>query len=146
MSKFYYHATYQPHLESIRKHGLQGGHQKAWQDSKDDVVYLATSAEVAESYAETSELVEDNGDYFDQIVVLKISASDLDESLLSLDENVLHDEALFSSENYEDATLEYHGVIPASALSILNALDNTYEPLVQPREVKLSKFNSVKAF
>lgn len=146
MSELYYHATYKPYLESIHKHGLQGGHQKSWQESKDDVVYLATSAEVAESYSETSELVEDNEDYFDQIVILKVSATDLDESLLSSDENFLHDGALFPTEDDEEATVEYHGVIPASALSILNTADNTYEPLIQPKELKPSKSKSIKTF
>jgi len=44
----------------------------------------------------------------DQIVILKINASQLDQSKLRMDQNVL--------DNQGD-TLEYHGVIPVNLIS-----------------------------
>jgi hypothetical protein len=102
-----YHATYRPLLKSIKQHGLGGDKAQAkWEDSKPGVVYLATDPNVAESYAESSDVVPD--EWLDQIVVLKVNASQLDQSKLKLDRNVI--------DNQGD-TLEYHGVIPVNLLS-----------------------------
>ena len=102
-----YHATYRPLLKSIKQHGLGGDKAQAkWEDSKPGVVYLATDPNVAESYAESSDVVPD--EWLDQIVVLKVNASQLDQSKLKLDRNVLDNEG---------DTLEYHGVIPTNLLS-----------------------------
>ncbi len=105
--QFLYHATYRPLLKSIRQHGLGGDKAQAkWEDSKPGVVYLARDPDVAESYAESSDVVPD--EWLDQIVVLKIDASKLDHSKLMTDQNVL--------DNQGD-TLEYHGVINGSLIS-----------------------------
>jgi hypothetical protein len=102
-----YHATYRPLLKSIKQHGLGGDKAQAkWEDSKPGVVYLAIDPNVAESYAESSDVVPD--EWLDQIVVLKVNASQLDQSKLKLDSNVI--------DNQGD-TLEYHGVIPVNLLS-----------------------------
>jgi len=100
--KFLYHATYDPLLNSIQKHGLggRGAENKKWEDSKADTVYLAKSPEVAESYAETSDAVPE--DWLDQIVVLKVRTDRLPKSNFSIDTNVLDNEG---------DTLEYSGVI-----------------------------------
>jgi|688.fasta_scaffold01844_28 hypothetical protein len=103
-----YHATYRPLLKSIKAHGLGGDRAQAkWEDSKPGVVYLALDPNVAESYAESSDVVPE--DWLDQIVILKIAASKLDKSRLFIDQNV--------QDNQGD-TLEYHGVIPFSNISL----------------------------
>jgi hypothetical protein len=103
-----YHATYRPLLKSIKAHGLGGDRAQAkWEDSKPGVVYLALDPNVAESYAESSDVVPE--DWLDQIVILKIAASKLDKSRLFVDQNV---------QDNEGDTLEYHGVIPLSNISL----------------------------
>jgi len=98
--EFLYHATYEPLMDSIRAKGLGATGRTNWEDSKPGVVYLAYDPDVAESYAETSERVPE--EWLDQIVVLKIRASNLDSSKLFSDENVIDGQD----------TLEYRGVIP----------------------------------
>lgn len=103
-----YHATYRPLLRSIKQNGLggKGSERKKWSDSAQGVVYLATTPEVAESYAETSDEVSD--DWLDEIVILKVRTANLDSTKFQLDRNV--------QDNTGD-TVEYHGVIPATELS-----------------------------
>lgn len=99
-----YHATYRPLLRSIKLHGLDNSKSKrVWDDSKIGYVYLAKDKEVAASYAETSDNVPDS--YLDNIVILHIDATKLDNSKLSTDRNVIDNEG---------DTLEYNGVIPFS--------------------------------
>ena len=107
-TQWLYHATYRPLLKSIKAHGLGGDRAQAkWEDSKPGVVYLALDPNVAESYAESSNVVPE--DWLDQIVILKIAASKLDKSRLFVDQNV---------QDNEGDTLEYHGVIPLSNISL----------------------------
>ena len=102
-----YHATYKPFLNSIMKNGLGGsGAQTQWEDSKPGYVYLAKNPEVAVSHAEANEEVPD--EYIDDIVVLSINASQLDQDNLEDDSNVMDD----------DSTLAYKGIIPSSAFSV----------------------------
>jgi hypothetical protein len=102
-----YHATYKPFLDSITKNGLGGsGAQTQWEDSKPGYVYLAKDPEVARSHAEANEEVPD--EYIDDIVVLSIDTSQLDQNNLEDDPNVMDD----------DSTLAYKGVIPTSAFVI----------------------------
>ena len=102
-----YHATYKPFLNSIMKNGLGGsGAQTQWEDSKPGYVYLAKDPEVAVSHAEANEEVPD--EYIDDIVVLSINASQLDQDNLEDDSNVMDD----------DSTLAYKGIIPSSAFSV----------------------------
>jgi hypothetical protein len=101
--EFFYHATYKELLPSIKKTGLDTREvQLAWDDSKPGIVYLANDPGVAESYAETSEVVPD--EWIDEIVILKIASKDLDVEKLFDDRNVRTDEP--------SDTFEYHGVIP----------------------------------
>jgi len=103
-----YHATYRPLLKSIKRHGLGGDRAQAkWEDSRPGVVYLAVDANVAESYAESSDVVPD--EWLDEIVILKVDTRQLDQNLLKLDANVI--------DNAGD-TLEYHGIVPVTALSM----------------------------
>lgn len=102
-----YHATYKPRLKSIKLKGLGAGGKRNWEDSKSGVIYLALDPNVAESYAESSDMVPD--EWLDQIVILKISTAGLDPSKFSIDSNV--------QDNTGD-TVEYHGVIPVSNISL----------------------------
>ena len=105
-SNILYHATYKPLLKKIQADGLDTTKsKKAWEDSKPGLVYLAKDIDVAGSYAESSEMVSDN--WIDNIVILHIDANKLDQSKLSVDQNV--------QDNQGD-TLEYAGVIPWSAI------------------------------
>lgn len=106
-----YHATYKPFLDSIMKNGLGGsGAQTQWEDSKPGYVYLAKDPEVARSHAEANEEVPD--EYIDDIIVLSIDTSQLDQNNLEDDPNVMDD----------DSTLAYKGIIPASAFVITEDL------------------------
>lgn len=106
-----YHATYLPYLESIMKYGLGAKGKKNWEDSVKGVVYLANQDYLAEEYAETAELADD--DLLDQIVVLRIDPSQLDPNQFSIDSNVILED------DEEPTTFEYRGVIPPSALTVI---------------------------
>lgn len=109
--KYLYHATYRQFLNSIKKRGLGNTARKMWSDSKGrGVVYLAVEPEIAYSYAEEAEWLDEVDDpdrYIDNIIVLKIDASKLDKSKLYVDENVMD----------SDSTFEYHGIIPYEYVS-----------------------------
>jgi hypothetical protein len=103
-----YHATYRPLLKSIRKNGLGGsGAKRNYEDSRSGVVYLATTPDIAESYAETSDIVPE--DWLDEIVILTVNTAAIDRNKLFVDQNVL--------DNKGD-TFEYHGIIPANEFLI----------------------------
>ena len=104
-----YHATYRPLLDDIRQKGLGGSETQAnYEDSEAGVVYLAIEPEVAESYAESSETVPE--EWLDEIVVLQINTNALDRQKFAHDRNVRSEEI---------STLEYHGVIPSTAIQNL---------------------------
>ena len=103
--KYLYHATYKPFLESIKEKGLGNTERTMWSDSVRGVVYLADDADVAYSYAEISEWlddIEDYAKYANNIIVLKIDSDKLDRTKLKRDDNVI----------YDCGTFEYHGIIP----------------------------------
>lgn len=103
---YLYHATYKPLLKKIKEKGLDtSDSKKAWDDSIPGYVYLAKDPEVAASYAESSEMVADT--WLDQIIVLTIDATQLDNNKLFIDQNV---------QDNEGDTLEYRGIIPVSAI------------------------------
>jgi hypothetical protein len=107
-----YHATYGPLLDSIAQYGLGARTPfKNWKDSKEGVVYLATSPDIAISYAEISENAPN--DYLDDIVVLEIDGEGLKKNRLFIDTNVL--------DNNGD-TLEYHGVISFDFIRVIKPL------------------------
>lgn len=108
-SEFLYHATYKPLLDNIRKTGLGGTKNAWWEDSVQGVVYLADDPDIAESYAEANDNVDDK--WLDEIVIFEVNVSDIDASKLCVDENVRSDEP--------PHTYEYHGTIPYSALRII---------------------------
>jgi hypothetical protein len=102
-----YHATYKPRLKSIKLKGLGAGGKRNWEDSHRGVIYLALDPNVAESYAESSDMVPD--EWLDQIVILKISTAGLDPNKFNIDSNV---------QDNEGDTVEYHGVIPLTNISL----------------------------
>lgn len=113
-----YHATYKQFLKSIQQKGLGNTKRKMWSDSRAGVVYLADDPWVAESYAEESEWVDDREDpdkYLDNIIILEVDTSKLDATKIFVDKNVLLDEG------EENATWEYHGIIPWDACKIFGS-------------------------
>lgn len=109
--KYLYHATYEPLLSSIKKNGLNPNlGKKNWPDSR-KVVYLSKDKEVAISYAETSEEVDE--EWLDKIIVLRINTSKLNRNNLEIDKNV---------KGNKGDTLEYNGVIPFSSIDIIRAI------------------------
>jgi len=106
--QYLYHATYKPLLKKIKERGLDtNDSKKAWDDSVPGYVYLALDPYVAESYAESSEMVPDS--WLDNIIILKVDTNKLDKSKLFIDQNI---------QDNEGDTLEYRGVIPWEALSL----------------------------
>tara|TARA_R110000868_G_scaffold401117_1_gene676425 strand:+ start:1622 stop:1996 length:375 start_codon:yes stop_codon:yes gene_type:complete len=111
--QYLYHATYKPLLKKIKEKGLDTrDSKKAWEDSVPGYVYLAKDFDVAASYAETSETVPES--WIDQIIVLTIDQSKLDQSKLFDDANV---------RNETTDTVEYRGVIPWSAVVKVDKYD-----------------------
>ena len=107
-----YHATYGPLVSSIEREGLGGDRDTVWEDSVRGTVYLALDPEIAFSYAETSD---DAWDKFEtdeglEIATFEIDATQLDPSKFNIDQNVIDNEG---------DTLEYHGVVPPSALKVI---------------------------
>jgi len=99
--RYLYHATPSCYERSIKKYGLGGKiinrlwdyTNTAYQNIKIGC-FLATDEYVAESYVETSEKFEDLCDWYEErydkelkITVYQIDINDLDENLLSVDEN-----------------------------------------------------------
>jgi len=111
--RYLYHATFEPLLETIKSEGLGGVSAKQlWDDSKVGVVYLALDAHTAYSYAETAFDNEDVPEEWEEkIIVLAIDTNKLDEKKFFLDSNVLDNEG---------DTVEYHGVIPFSAIEVMD--------------------------
>lgn len=102
-----YHATYAPLLEKIKIEGLDTTKSSQnWEDSVPGYVYLAKDPDVAISYAETSDNVDE--DWLEQIILLEINTKMIDKNKFYLDNNVI---------NNEGDTIEYRGVIPPSAIN-----------------------------
>ena len=109
--KYLYHATFGPLLEYIENKGLGNTKITQYEDSKPGVVYLAFDPDVAVSYCEANDRVDE--DWLDDIYVLEIPINKLDKSKLFIDNNVKLDE------DKEASTVEYHGVIPWSSISVI---------------------------
>lgn len=105
-----YHATYSPALPSINTFGLGSANADkvfAWDNNKkqNDHVFLHEDKNSAESYAEISENVPD--EWLDQIVVLKVDTSMLDQSFFARDPYLI--------DSY--GSYIYYGIIPKEAIS-----------------------------
>lgn len=124
---YLYHATPSCYLSSIKKFGLGGKIPKKrfWDYENTPYanikqgVFLATDEYVAESYLDASEEFEELAEWYEErydkeleIIVFQIKLSDLDQTLLSFDENQIIDD-----EN--EPTYFYNGVIPFNKLKIL---------------------------
>lgn len=112
--RWLFHATYRPYLAQILAQGLGGAPvppPRNYEDSEGGVVYLAASAEVALSYAETSEAVP--AEWLDDIVVLQVDVPQLEAARVLPDRNVRLDA------DESPQTFEYRGVVPAAALRLL---------------------------
>lgn len=108
-----YHATYGLLLPKIREEGLGGKSAKPnWPDSKIGVTYWAKSPDIAFSYAETCEDVPE--EWLSQIVVFSCDIHNFDLNKLFLDPNVIEN---------DDATFEYHGIVPYEYLKEIDDED-----------------------
>ena len=117
--KYLYHATYKPFLKSIKEKGLGNTRRKMWSDSVRGVVYLADDVDVAYSYAENSEWLENIKDYdkyANNIIILKINSDKLDRTKLKRDANVIDN----------NSTFEYHGIIPFDFIEKIIYIDSTW--------------------
>lgn len=136
-NKILCHATYKPFLKSILEKGLGNTKRKMWADSKGKgVVYLAEDEDIAYSFAETAEWlddVEDYDKYVDHIIIIAISVDALDKSKLIKDEN---------TENQD--TWEYHGIIPKEAFVKIWEPDTDKVFLNESKEKYEEYFYSVK--
>lgn len=105
-----YHATYRPLLRNIKKEGLVPGKRKNWDNDSQiykNYVYLADDPYVAESHAESADLVKE--EWTDDIVILQINTSLLNKEKIEEDHN-----------NIGGDTFQYEGIIPSSAISVYN--------------------------
>lgn len=106
INKYLYHATYKPLLPQIKENGLDNTNvDLTWSDSEIGVVYLATDAELAASFAESRYNIPE--EWLDEIVILKIDTSVLDKTNLQLDTQIIDNTGY---------SYEYHGIIPWSAV------------------------------
>lgn len=125
--EYLYHATPSCYVNSIKKFGLGGkipkkrfwNYESTPYENIKQGVFLATDEYVAESYLETSESFEELSEWYEEkygkeleIIVFQIKLSDLDQNLLSLDENQIIDDET-------DPTFFYNGVIPYNKLKIV---------------------------
>lgn len=111
LPEYLYHATYKPLLKRIEKQGLKRGLNKFWDDSSPNFIYLSDDPNVAESYAETSDMVDEN--WINDIVILKIDTNHLDPQKIEKDDN-----------NLNGDTYQYADDIPPSILTIYRSDDN----------------------
>lgn len=110
--QYLYHATYKPLLQKIKLLGLGNTKRTYWEDSKPGVVYLADDPDIAESYAEINDNLQ-NEDWLDEIIIFKINTDNLDKSKLFIDNNILLDK------NEQPHTFEYHNIIPFEKMELI---------------------------
>lgn len=106
-----YHATYNAYLNSIQEKGLQINNAMTnWSDSE-SAIYLAIDPNIAESFAESAEFIED--DIYDSgIVILEVNTKQLDKNKFDIDPNIIYED------DNEQYSFIYKGSIPNSALKI----------------------------
>lgn len=106
-----YHATFNAYMDSIKKNGLIVGAHKNWSMSH-MVIYLTDDLDVAGSFCETNEDVDeeilDSG-----ISILEVDSEDLDMEYLMPDRNWRRDE------DWEAMCYEYYLPIPFENLKIV---------------------------
>lgn len=111
--EYLYHATYLERWPSIKINGLDPNYiPKNWFDSK-NVICLAPNSEIAESYAETSEEVDE--ELLDNIIILKINTKCLNHANFMRDSNII-----FNDERMDEICYEYHGKIPPNCITRIN--------------------------
>lgn len=122
-----YHATYGEYLDSIMEKGLIPGYHTNWEFSWSKVVYLTTDPDIAESMAETAELIyEEAPELMEDIVILKIDRAGLDKSKLQADENINIDN------NY---SFQYKGKISPQYISIYKRIKANDSKVYSGKEV-----------
>lgn len=107
-----YHATYGVYKESIISEGLKTGKSSNWGGMEScGVIYLADDLDVAGSFAECADLVDD--DVLDSgVCVFEVNVKSLDRSLFDGDPNILFED------DDEVNSFIYPEDIPPSALKL----------------------------
>ena len=106
-----FHATYRAYLDSILEHGLCVVQRKNWDISTDAGVCFAGDMELAISFSETAEDVDEEV-YKSGIVCFEVDSVCLVDGLLGLDPN-------WKDEEYPEACFLYRGVVRAEDLKIV---------------------------
>lgn len=108
-----YHATYVAYKESIISEGLKTGKTSNWNGMDCcGVIYLADDVDVAGSFAECADLVDD--DVLDSgVCVFEVNVKSLDRSLFNEDPNILFED------DDEVNSFIYTEDIPPSALKLV---------------------------
>ena len=113
MSQKLYHATYNKFREAILSEGLRTEMKPNWKDMRHcGVIYLASNAEIAESFAECADV--DDETMESGVCIFEVNISDIDEAMLKQDPNIIleDDEEVYS--------FIYPQNIPATALKLIN--------------------------
>jgi len=108
-----YHATYRVNLPKIQESGgilPSGNLVKCWPDCPSGV-YLHRDSDVAYSYPEAADTQEIQGEWYEDIVVLKIDTTNLNTEAFEYDPNLLPP---LNEDSYV-----YHGTIPVSAVKAI---------------------------
>lgn len=114
--EYLYHATYGKYWDDIKINGLKRNMKKNWSFSGNKVIYLTNDPDIAESFAEMAEEIDE--ELLNDIIVLKIDMSALDKSKLKLDENITQEGEEFLEEYSEPYSFQYYGDIPANLIRI----------------------------
>ena len=107
--KSIYHATFSAHLPNIQRRGLIPGGDgfRCW-DRCTPGVYFHSDADVAVSYAESTDNQEIPEEWFDNIIVLEIDSSQLNIELFELDPEIAPPDNVDS--------FIYHGIVPSKTI------------------------------
>ena len=113
MSKKLYHASYNKFRNAILSEGLRTEMKPNWKGMQHcGVIYLASDAEIAESFAECADV--DDETMESGICIFEVDTSDIDETMLTPDPNII-------LEDGEEAySFIYPQNIPATALKLIN--------------------------
>ena len=110
MIKKLYHASYNVFREKILSEGLQVKQSSNWHDMKNsNFIFLANNPDVAVLFAETSDV--DDVIFNSGICLFEIDVSDIDETLIQKDPNIIFYEDIYS--------FVYPKNIPPSALKLI---------------------------
>ena len=113
MSKKLYHATYNKFRDTILSEGLRTEMKPNWKGMQHcGVIYLASDAEIAESFVECADV--DDETMESGICIFELDSLDIDETMLKQDPNIILED------DEEAYSFIYPQYIPATALKLIN--------------------------